>query len=417
MALSSLRRSLCWPCRLDEDHAKTVSELTVKRYESELHDFVEWLLKENRNPHTASQLDALIVCYKNDCCLSKFHLNYLIGALEFFIPSLKRQLNWAHRVALGKVAASDIKHSNPLMSKTALFFGAKLAHVGKPRMGLCIALQQATGMRPSEILRLFPEHVLRPEFAEGLYVFRLGANVGTKVKREQIASMDPSKHEQVACVLAQALKETPQGVKLFPFSYTRYRIALAGLSESLNCGVKYTPHGARAGFASEAIATGVPPQTVKDMGRWVSDTSFKTYIDIIQAAHVTTLVKIAGWHEPMMYASLHFQHYFVSCCFLQPDLHASSGVFEESHERQVRAPGIHQASVRGRSPLQHSRSERQEGKGRGSKGSRARSSSRSAALASLAAADGPRPSGKGKGPRAAAGHFGRQSRGKQGGKA
>lgn len=62
--LSKPRSTVCWPCRLDEDHAKTVSELTVKRYEGELSDFVEWLLKGEHNPISASQIDALVVCYK-----------------------------------------------------------------------------------------------------------------------------------------------------------------------------------------------------------------------------------------------------------------------------------------------------------------------------------------------------------------
>ena len=76
---SKPRCTVCWPCKLDEDHAKTVSELTVKRYEGELSDFVEWLLKEGHNPISASQIDALVVCYKNECCLSKYHLNFLSG--------------------------------------------------------------------------------------------------------------------------------------------------------------------------------------------------------------------------------------------------------------------------------------------------------------------------------------------------
>ena len=39
----------CWPCRLDAVHAMIVSELTIKRYEHELKDFVEWLLMERHN--------------------------------------------------------------------------------------------------------------------------------------------------------------------------------------------------------------------------------------------------------------------------------------------------------------------------------------------------------------------------------
>ena len=108
-----------------------------------------------------------------------------------------------------------------------------------------------------------------------MYVVRLGANVGTKVKREQVAVLDPVKHEHVAAVLAQVLVQTPAGSRVFPFSYTRYRLAIVGLSESLDCGVKYSPHSMRAGFASEAIARGGPPEEVKRQGRWASESSFR----------------------------------------------------------------------------------------------------------------------------------------------
>ena len=73
--------SRCWPCWLDPDHAKTISPLTLSRYECELKEFVEWLLKNNHIPSAIAQIDVLMVEYKNMAALSKPHLNYLIAMI------------------------------------------------------------------------------------------------------------------------------------------------------------------------------------------------------------------------------------------------------------------------------------------------------------------------------------------------
>ena len=56
----------------------------------------------------------------------------------------------------------------------------------------------------------------------------------------------------------------------------------------------WTPHSPRAGFASEAIQDGVPFQEVKEAGRWLGDSSPRTYIDLVQRAQLAVDVQARG---------------------------------------------------------------------------------------------------------------------------
>ena len=56
----------------------------------------------------------------------------------------------------------------------------------------------------------------------------------------------------------------------------------------------WTPHSGRAGFASESIALGRGLTETKKAGRWLSDTSFRIYVDIIGASRIGTTLAAAG---------------------------------------------------------------------------------------------------------------------------
>ena len=74
-----------------------------------------------------------------------------------------------------------------MLSRSAKFIACKMADEGEYRLGVCMLLQQATGLRPSEMLGLREHDLLRPNELVPRYVLRLGTNVGTKVGREQTA--------------------------------------------------------------------------------------------------------------------------------------------------------------------------------------------------------------------------------------
>ena len=327
----------CWSRRVDPDQARLVSPVTLKRYEEAFSAFVSWLVRQNHNPSTVQHLDSLIVAYKNDVGLSKSSVNYVIASVEFFLPQAKGGLTWARRVAAGQHVTAPTKHTNPMISKVSCYYGARFAAAGMFRMGLYISLQQAVGLRPSEGLKLKGRHVLKPEFACGKYLLRLGANVGTKIKREQVAHLDPAKHPTLCDVFADVLANTGPDELLFPFSYAAYNHAIQNVTASLNVDVHFTAHSPRAGFASENIALGEPPEAIRLLGRWASEQNFKIYIDVISAAHISALVNLGGHNEAMMYCHSHFSLYFPTGVFAYKDCHAAKGLCQRPSQQQVHA--------------------------------------------------------------------------------
>ena len=174
----------CLPRRVDSHHIQNVRPQTLAAYEKALAGLVDFLLRENLNPESSGELDCLIVQYKNSRMLTRSQLNYTIAAVEFFLPQVKRELQWSRRVADGQLAVHATKHTTPMTSAIARLYGASFSTAGKTRMGIGIQVQQCLGLRPSELLRLHKEHVLPPCFGGGKFILRLGALVSTKAKRE-----------------------------------------------------------------------------------------------------------------------------------------------------------------------------------------------------------------------------------------
>ncbi len=327
----------CWPRRLDPDHALLVKPRTLLEYQKSLDQFVKWLIDNEHCPSSGQELDALVVQYKNDRKLSKFNLNYTIASLEFFMPILRGHLTWAKRVASGLIASSPTKHTVPLISAGAKLYGAHFSASGRPRLGIGIALQQRTGLRPSELLALLPEHVLKPEFGGGRYIFRLGADVGTKVKREQVAYFTPATDPELATVFCRLLDITPVGSSLFPYSYHEYLQGMHGITSSLGLNLHITPHSPRAGFASERVALGDSPDLVRSEGRWGSETSFKIYLDVVLAAQISAWASLTGLQSAIEFCTINFASYFTIEHLLAERRHGSKGIHQTPHDRSLRA--------------------------------------------------------------------------------
>ena len=232
-------------------------------------------------------------------------------------------------MAAGKAAAHQTKHTVPLTSAPAKLFAANMSRLFLPRMGIGLTLQQATGLRPSELLHLKKCHVLRPPQDMGRFVLRLGANVGTKVKREQVAFLDSFKHTDIAFLLCMLLDAcTHDDEFLFPYSYNKYNRTIATIEADLGLDLGVTPHSPRAGFASEAVSLGEPVLEVKEAGRWLSDVSFKSHIDVAMAAQVQALMALQGYREGMHFVVSHFTQYF-SSHDLFAEVHGAKGLDQE----------------------------------------------------------------------------------------
>ena len=265
---------------VDPDIAGTISANTLSKYKDAVSKFHAFFQQHRIHIKHYEDIDGMIMVYKNHEQITRSQLEYLIAALLFFFPPLKRiGLEYSKKAAAGKAGQHQTRHTVPLIGVGCKYFGIVLVTNGKARMGFGIAFQQATALRPSELRALLQEHILVPSGETGRFIIRLGANVGTKVKREQWAVLDSYKHTDLAWLLLMLLKCTKPGEKLFPFSYASYNKALQQVEESLGLDLGTTPHSPRAGYASEEAASGTPVLEIMRGGRWGSEGSMKTYID------------------------------------------------------------------------------------------------------------------------------------------
>ena len=329
-------RLCCVPRRLDAHQKHLVSDKTLRLYETALNNFVDWLLREKFNPGTSDEVDCLLVQYKNTCMLPKHKLIYTIAALEFFVPQLKKHLPWAHRVASGYQISHATVHTVPCTGPVCRLYGCAISSTGKPSLGFGFILQQVLGLRPSELLKLRKAHVLDPSFGCGVYIFRLGARTGTKSKREQAAKLDPKLHPEVAAILKQLLSILQPDDFLVPYSYQTFLDAINGVSQNYDIQEHVTPHGARAGFATERIAAGEDPTAVRLAGRWDSESSFKTYIDVIMASQVSIMLALSGHKQVIEYTYLHLHLYFSEQLFAR-ERHAARRSHKVPSHRPVLA--------------------------------------------------------------------------------
>ena len=306
-----------FPKHLDADAVNKISSVTLERYRKSLAGFVQFLVSQGCSPQCLSQVDLFAAHYKRETDLSRTQLDILIASLEYFYPSLKKGgLDYCKQASAGKAAKHRTKHTVPLVSKPCRLFGAHMAARGKTRMGYGIAFQQATALRPCELRILCKNHVMRPENDMGKFIIRLGADVGTKVKREQYAVLDSFQHTDFAWLLCLLLDATPDGGKLFPFSYNSHNSTISDIEAHLGLKLGATPHSPRAGFASEGAALGTPVSEIREKGRWQSELSFKMYVDVIVAAQVQSMCSLSTLSAGMQFTATDFAKYFSFEAFL-----------------------------------------------------------------------------------------------------
>ena len=310
------------PARLDPLHVSTVSNSTFVRYQSAVEKFETFLLLFDAVPSSAAELDEWLVLYRREAALTRSKLETTLAGIQFFAPCLRGNLPLTKKVIKGLAIEFPSKHAFPMLSRSAKFIACKLADEGEYRLGVCMLLQQATGLRPSEMLGLREHDVLRPNELVPRYVLRLGTNVGTKVGREQTAFFDPDQDPVLAMLLFRLLRATPEQGFLANCGYDHYRRVLSRLSALL--GVHYSPHSCRAGFATEAIIKGELPAVVQRRGRWYSEASFLVYIDVATAMQVEAEFRSRSLDSEISEAVRSLLLHFPKGCFAG-DTHGLAG--------------------------------------------------------------------------------------------
>jgi len=300
------------PRALEPGRADDISARTLLAYQRASRDFIEYCDTEHYAPHCAEEWDDLIVEWSVAKNARGSQMRELMAAIEFLFPRYKGKLHWSKARLSTLSRITPPKHAAPAGREISALYAAHMASMGRARLGLAMMTQAALGLRPGEVLKLRPDDIRRsPEASKkSLVVFRLGRRVGTKVGREQFAILDVEKHASLWSAIALAISLTHLNQLIFPYAMSTYYGWLKRTEEALALDLDISPHSPRAGFASDLIAEGVPPNTVKEAGRWISDTSFRIYIDVVGALFAAQAVRLAGYGPAISWVLRHPEDYF-----------------------------------------------------------------------------------------------------------
>jgi len=295
------------PARLGD-----VKPATLVVYRQAATAFLQFLDEENYEPGCAEEFDDLLVEWSISRCPKLSQLRLAVAATEFVYPRFKGKLVWSRQRLDSLERESPPQHAVPCGRELAGLLGAQLSSLRHARYGLGLELQAAVGLRPGEMVQLTGDDFRQsPEVDKAwLVIIRLGHAVSTKVRREQYALLDVRTHSSLWKSLQLAIRLTPDGAKVFPFSLASYSHWLKQAQLSLNLPLGISPHSGRAGFVSDAIAQGKSPTRIREAGRWASESSFRIYVDIVGSLHAGQAARIAGYADAIQWVLGHAELYY-----------------------------------------------------------------------------------------------------------
>ena len=312
-----MRRS--GPRTLDPHQTSKVSATTLVTYRRAVGRLVVWLQQCAFIPTDEYELDDAIVEWKNETLPSKANFELVVAAAEFVWPRAKGSLKVSRAIITGWAASYTPKHTTPVSRALNRLIGLHMCTRRHHRLAIGADVQHHLGLRPNEMLALRACDVLLPEeqanATRGIAVVSLGTLVKTKAKRQQYALVtDPS------CIaLLRYLKGiSGSEARLFPVSYSTYRKVLRDVVRlDLKLSIDVTPHSPRAGFATEAIADGIPFAEVREAGRWKAESSLRGYVDIARSASVAIELRTKHLGPSLQYAQAEFLSFFGNARALQ----------------------------------------------------------------------------------------------------
>ena len=203
-------------------------------------------------------------------------------------------------------------HTIPLPEDCAFLLATLHASRGLPRLATAVLLQQGTGLRPSELLGIRCNHVYVPDRLSDVQrvSIRLGVEVSTKVKREQYVLLDLHEQPVVFKLLEWLVGVTSPEDRLFPFSDSFYNNSFKLAEQHFRLQVGWTAHSGRAGFATDRVARGVPAAEVQALGRWLSDSSFRCYIEVVGSLSIQAKVSAQGLANTALWCKANALRYF-----------------------------------------------------------------------------------------------------------
>eukprot|EP00438_Fugacium_kawagutii_P028165 Skav233604 [mRNA] locus=scaffold109:47718:52210:+ [translate_table: standard] len=297
--------------RLHPDLKQRVSEDTLLKYQKVFEGFTVFLQQQyDLCMTTVEELDGLLLDYRTEMELTRSQHVLLVASVEFFLPHTKGKLLLSREALRGRASAEPVRHTVPLTAECALLFAAWHCSERRMRIAAAMLVQLAAGLRPSELLSLTTEHVHLPLDRTRAATIRLGANYSTKVKREQYVLVHPESQHLAYALLEKLMKETTPRHRLFPFGYNTYNNAFKTAEQHYQLQLGTTAHSGRSGFATQLVLQGVDRKEIQARGRWLSESSFNTYIDIAGASHIATLVSTQQLAQTAAWLNIHIWKYF-----------------------------------------------------------------------------------------------------------
>ena len=287
--------------------------------------------------------DDALVEWKNSRHVMKSEFEGCVAGFEFLFPRYRGKLGWCHAVIAGWNVVHVPKHTVPMTRRVAHFVAANFCSDGYSRLGFGVLLQRELGLRPSEVLGVLPTDCSLPEHsstggsANPRATIALGMRTGTKAKRAQAVTL---RSKLLIGLLRWAIKTCPPGSNIVAFTYENYRRLLGKFQ------VKYglqplglTPHSPRSGFATEAIEDGEDFVHVREAGRWLADTSLRTYIDVARVASIRADLQLAGLQPALDWTEANIVTFFAAAAPFLWEYNAGSRP-EEGRGRHVLLPRV-----------------------------------------------------------------------------
>ena len=296
------------PRRPDAYQLGKIKEGSLDSYRRALQPFISYLIERQYAPSGAEQFDDLLVEFRNDCSPSKSSFEACVAAVEFVIPSFRGRLPWSHSVLSGWAVVHIPRHTIPMGLGPACLIAAHLAR-DHPRLAIGIIVQRLLGLRPSEMLAIQRRDIQLPSpyGGEPFAIVGLGVRGGTKAKRAQAVVM----RDLLGIGLLRYLcSESEPEQAVVGYTYEQYRRLLAKVERSLGLEIGFTPHSPRSGFASELWSSGVPFSDIRERGRWVADSSLRTYIDVVASAQIAVTLRLSGHSASIAFALSRLLHFF-----------------------------------------------------------------------------------------------------------
>ena len=310
------------PCAhrcLHRDLRARAKQKTLERYSKVYDDFSRFIVEfgEFDDQPVASEMDRLFMKYRDIEQLSKTTHQRLLSAIDFFIPELKGTLRLAKESLKGRHLEEPIHHTVPTTSRIVFLFAAQAGADGKPHIGAGLVVQAQLGLRCDELTLMKRKDVDMPISSLEPGLIALGSTKVTKVKRKQFVRVSFDEHFESYVLLRYLIDgiDDPEAL-VFGFSYWQFHGSICKYDAMFGLHLGLTAHSGRACFATEAVIlhNKTTPQVMRE-GRWLSETSFRTYLDAIGANAAQAKFASRGLREAGDFCRAHIFKYLPAASF------------------------------------------------------------------------------------------------------